>query len=240
LKLTEKTKSVLKILLWTVVLTLTVRAVCLRVAGVCLIPTDSMEDAILAGDRILVCRAGRNAVSRNDMIIFNHPGESGVQLVKRCIGLPGDTVELCGGIVYINGKPVDTLSTVRMPATDSPPLDFPLHTLGWTINSYGPVVVPAKGLTAPLDSVNTSLYRNIVRMESGRYIQYAGALPVEQYTFKTNCYFVLGDNRNNSLDSRYWGFVPEEAVIGKAVLVCFSVDANLKRIRWNRTGKILK
>jgi signal peptidase I len=149
----------------------------------------------------------------------------------------GDTVALRNGVVYVNGRVIAAPATARISSTDHP-LDFPLRSLGWTMNSYGPVTTPAKGLSVPLDSVNINLYRHVIRMEKGEDIQPSDT-PVENYTFKTDCYFVLGDHRNNSIDSRYWGFVPEETVIGKALLVYFSKDAQQKRIRWNRIGKIL-
>ncbi|MDR1221826.1 MAG: signal peptidase I [Tannerella sp.] len=223
---------VIKTLLWTVLLVLTVQTVQRWVADVCLIPSNSMENTILAGDRILVCKSGSNAIRRNDVMIFNHPDGSGVQLIKRCIGLPGDTVTLHDGVVYINGRTVAVPPTVKMSPEDYP-VDFPLQSLGWTINNYGPVVTPAKGLSVPLDSVNTNLYRHIIGRET------EGQMPAECHTFRTDCYFVLGDNRNHSIDSRYWGFVPGYAIIGKATFVYFSRDPNQKTIRWNRIGKVL-
>ncbi|GHS93822.1 signal peptidase I [Bacteroidia bacterium] len=237
MKIVEKTKNIANILLWTVVLVLLANAVRLRIAGVCLIPTDSMENAIMAGDRIMVGKVRRGAIGRNDVIIFSHLDGSGVQLVKRCVGLPGDTVALREGIVYVNGEAIVVPPTVKASPSDHVS-DFPLRSLGWTINNYGPVVAPAKGLSVLLDSVNVNLYRHVIGMEKVGDIQYSDTL-IEHYTFKTDGYFVLGDHRNNSLDSRYWGFVPEDSIIGKALLVCFSRDVNQKRIRWERVGKII-
>jgi len=239
LNFTKKTKSIAGILLLALALVVTVQTVQLWIADVCLIPSESMENAILAGDRILVSKVGCDVFSRNDVIIFNHPDESGVQLVKRCVGLPGDTVTVCDGIVYINCEAITTPATVKMSATDYP-VEFPLRSLEWTINNYGPVVVPAKGLSVLLDSANINLYRHLIRIENIFRMERDPEVSVEHYTFKTDCYFVLGDHRNNSIDSRYWGFVPEEAIIGKAVLVYFSRDANQKLIRWNRIGKIIR
>lgn len=213
-------------------LVLTVKTVQRWVADVCLIPSYSMENAILAGDRILVRKSGSNAIRRNDVIIFNHPDGSGVQLIKRCIGLPGDTVTLRDGVAHINGRMIVMPPTVKMSQEDYP-VDFPLQSLGWTINNYGPVLTPAKGLSVPLDSANINLYRHVIEWEM------EGRTPVECHTFRTDCYFVLGDNRNNSIDSRYWGFVPGDAIIGKAAFVYFSRDPNQKTIRWDRIGTVL-
>jgi signal peptidase I len=200
-----------------------------------------MENTILAGDRILVGKTGCFAINRNDMIVFNHPEGNGTQLIKRCVGFPGDTVALRDGVVYVNGKVIPAPATAKISSEDHP-LDFPLRSLGWTINNFGPVTTPVKGLSVPLDSVNVNLYRHVIRMENAEKIQPSDTsnTSVENHTFKTDCYFVLGDYRNNSLDSRYWGFVPEEVIVGKAILVYFSKDAQQQRIRWDRIGKILK
>lgn len=225
--------------MWIAVFVLTVLIIQRWLADVCLIPTDSMENTILAGDRILVCKIGNNVVRRNDVIIFNHPDGNGIQLVKRCVGLPGDTVTICNDIVYVNGRDVAVPSTVKTSASDFP-VDFPHPNLGWTIRNYGPVIAPAKGRSVRLDSINANLYRHIVRIEKEEEAVPYPNISKESYTFRTDGYFVLGDNRSNSIDSRYWGFVPKDAIIGKAVLVYFSKDMHQGRIRWNRTGKVLK
>lgn len=224
-------------MLWIVTLVLVVQQVRLRIADVCLIPTDSMEDTILAGDRIVVGKTDR-AIRRNDLIVLNHPDGSGVQLIKRCIGLPGDVVSIRAGVVYVNEKAVTAPSSVKISSTDHP-LDFPHGSLGWTINNYGPVVTPMTGLSVHLDSLNVNLYQHVIRLEK-KGNRYFSGIPPGDYTFKTDCYFVLGDYRSNSIDSRHWGFVPRELIIGKALLVYFSKDADKKQIRWNRIGKRLK
>ena len=219
---------------WTVVFVLAVNMIRQWVADVCLIPSISMERTIMAGDRIVVLKTEKEDYSRNDLIIFNHPDDNGLQLVKRCIGLPGDTVILREGVVHVNGKPVVDPPSVRAPQTDYP-LDFPLQSLAWTANDYGPVVTPAKQLYVVLDSVSMNLYRNVIRLENGDTPDTGG-----DYMFQTDCYFVLGDNRSCSVDSRHWGFVPKELIVGKAYMVCFSIDSDVKRIRWERFGKLLK
>ena len=227
-----------KTLLWVVLLVLIVQLTRYWIADVCLVPSDSMMEAILPGDRIVVSKINSSNIHFNDVIVFNHPDAGGAQLVKRCIGFPGDTVLLRAGIVYINNNIITPPATVIIPQTDYS-LDFPHQSLEWTINNYGPVVTPSKGLSVRLDSVNINLYRHIIQIEKEGYSQHFDISVGDYYTFKTNCYFVLGDNRNNSIDSRYWGFVPEEFIVGKAVLVYFSKDIMQKKIRWNRIGKIL-
>jgi signal peptidase I len=103
-------------------------------------------------------------------------------------------------------------------------------TFGWTIDHYGPLIIPYKGMTIQLNQRNYQLYeRTINRLEQGKLKErngcyYLDGVPATHYIFQHNYYFMMGDNRNNSNDSRYWGFVPEENIVGKATLVLFSND----------------
>ena len=226
-------------LLWLCTFVLLLRLVQARVADVCRCPTDSMENAIMAGDRLVVRKT--QEINRGDVFVFNHPSGENLQLVKRCIGLPGDTVRIVKGAIYINGQIGKAILSVRKSSFDFP-LEFPLQSLGWDVNNFGPVVTPAKGLTVGLDSANMNLYRNVIQFEGREAsckegIFYIDEQPATEYTFRTNGYFVLGDNRGNSLDSRHWGFVSEELVVGRVVMVYFSRDAARRSIRWERTGR---
>lgn len=110
--------------------------------------------------------------------------------------------------------------------------------LKWTITDYGPLVVPFKGMTLNLNKRNIQLYRRTInRLEKVKLkISSTGCTIndtlADQYTFKHDYFFMMGDNRNNSNDSRYWGFVPEENVVGKAVVILFSNDES--GIKWKR------
>jgi len=243
LNLSEKTQwRILITFLCLCIVILSVRLVQYWLIDVCLVPTDSMENAIMAGDRLIV-RKTRN-VNRHDVIIFNHPNGSNDQLVKRCIGLPGDTVGIVRSAIYINGKINIAIPTVRKSSYDFK-VEFPLRTLEWDINNFGPVVTPIKGLSVPLDSTNMNLYFNTIQFEGEKIsckdnIFYIGKNQATDYTFNTNSYFVLGDNRGNSLDSRHFGFVSEELIVGKVLMVYFSRDVNRRSIRWERVGLIVK
>ena len=206
------------------------------VLGVSQVPTPSMENTVLAGDRIAVGTI-RGSIERNEIIVFNDPAGSDMQLLKRVIGLPGDTVLIRSGIVYINGSAIAPPAAIRQ-APSAAVLDFPHPDLGWTLHYFGPVVVPQKGASVLLDSMNMPLYQLMIRVERGEEITCA-ELPTERYVFTTNGYFVLGDSRTNSIDSRHFGFVSQELLVGRALMVVFSRDPHTGQIRWGDIGKRL-
>ena len=132
---------------------------------------------------------------------------------------------------------------------DSPLMLFPYTETGWTRDNYGPIWIPAKGSTIELNETNLALYsraievyeHNDFKIEDGKV--FINGIESDTYTFKMDYYFMMGDNRHNSLDSRYWGFVPEDHIVGKPVFIWLSTDANRKfpsNIRWNRFLKLCK
>ena len=128
---------------------------------------------------------------------------------------------------------------------------FPFDsTYRWNVDNYGPINIPKKGVTVQLNSSNICFYRRIIGVfEENKLLEKDGKIFINgkesaSYTFKMNYYWMMGDNRHNSADSRYWGFVPEDHVVGTAVFVWLSLDPNKSlldgKIRWNKLFRIVK
>ena len=132
---------------------------------------------------------------------------------------------------------------------DSEAILFPFVETGWTRDNYGPLWIPAKGESVVLTDENLPLYRRIIEVYEGNAFEELGdgryrinGEETDRYTFQMDYYFMMGDNRHNSLDSRYWGFVPEDHVVGKPRVIWMSTDENQKfprNIRWRRLLKFL-
>jgi signal peptidase I len=131
-----------------------------------------------------------------------------------------------------------------IPATEDDGPVFPYDTIHkWTRNNFGPIWIPRKGVTLTLTPENYSIYERAIRvyehnqfeMKNGKFI--LNGKEVTSYTFKMNYYWMMGDNRLESQDSRYWGFVPEDRIVGRASIIWFSWDGGP---RWNRLFRTVK
>ena len=170
------------------------------------IPSASMEPTLLVGDFLLVDKqvglevpphmfAPASEIHRGDVIIFHYPVDASLHLVKRVIGLPGDRLRMRDGHVFINGDAlIEPYAVYRPAGPDSYRDDFP------RMISADPGI------------------------DSRWWIQMHTLVSHGELTVPAESYFVLGDNRNDSEDSRYWGLVPRAAIVGKPLLIYFSLN----------------
>ena len=258
--------------------------------------------------------SGRDyTISRLGPVIVR-PTDKKDHYVKRCVALPGDTLSVKDGLVYIDGvqqevypgiqltyrvttdghkinpKIIDNLSLnvgelfydSRIPGYPAMPLTaqmlekvkalsnvvevvpnidvwpstmdsylmiFPFtENTHWTRDFFGPLWIPEKGATVTLDAESLPFYERIIRDYEHNDLSvsndkiYINGEEAKEYTFKQDYYFMMGDNRHNSLDSRYWGFVPEDHIVGKPSVIWLSTDRDRKfpnNIRWKRFLKFV-
>lgn len=282
---------------------------------------------------------GFTQVKNGDVVVFNYPPlrpnepdypkDLRTNYIKRCIGIPGDVVQIRQEQVFINGKaavmperaqttwfmkttevlddhffrqyaivndfnspegpfinwqPVEVqnaatkaseligyrINTSRAmlekikaldwvkgvepltePAGQTGPGIYGSSVYAWNQDNFGSLTVPKKGMTVPVNRETIALYGPVIsRYEDNANVVQTptsitiGGKAVTEYTFKQDYYFMMGDNRHNSEDSRYWGFVPEDHVVGKAVFVWMSVDPAPEnvwhKIRWNRLFRVIR
>jgi signal peptidase I len=203
-------------------------------------------------------------VMGGDVIVFKYPGDrdemtapNSVEYVKRCVAVAGDTVALREGDLYVNGKYIRFNTNGKRPYFPESYSDERLFPAGgsYNVDFYGPVIVPKSGDVITLTRKNFTLYSKLIWQEGHKVeLSADGTIRIDgtiatTYVVERNYLFVLGDNFYNSSDSRFWGFMPEENVVGRAALVYWSKSDPENRhdnslssttIRWDRIGTIVR
>ncbi|MDR3628403.1 MAG: signal peptidase I [Ignavibacteriaceae bacterium] len=203
----------------------------------------------------------------NDVIIFKYPGnlneiqpDDEIDFIKRVIGCPGDTLQIINKTVLINKDKIPlpaNSSFSRYNILGSNVTDKRIFPPGknWNSDNYGPLIIPYKGMKVKLNVKNIDEWELIIDRELGpKAVSVEGTVitingsPVREYEFTKNYYFVMGDNRDDSMDSRYWGFLPEDNIIGRAILIYWSLEQPVSfdnmslffhSIRWGRILKVI-
>lgn len=219
------------------------------------------------GKDVKIRRApGYTHVKNNDVVVFHipHPNtwdkiemNMSKYFIKRCIGIPGDTLQIINGIYVINSdttKHYGNVSAERMLSKTTKEAlpegvyrTFPWDSeLNWNIKDFGPLYIPAKGDKIVLNRTNALLYKKMIEWEKDTLLKFdndtlwENEKPLLAYTFTHNYFFMGGDKVENSQDSRYWGLLPDELIVGKAWIIWKSIDPYSKRIQQDRILKRIK
>jgi len=209
---------------------------------------------------------GIRPLQRGEVVVFNFPKSGGdwheikmdfnLYYVKRVVGMPGDTLSIVDGFYRIrnsceivgNWRNQFQLSNTSDSILESCILNtFPFNKqYAWTIKNFGPIYIPRANECLTINVTNILLYKEIVEYETGKKLKvsndivFLGDKILKYYRFKQNYYFMAGDQVLNSQDSRYWGLLPEDHIVGKAICILRSKDIITGEIRWNRMLKTIK
>ncbi len=165
-------------------------------------------------------------------------------VVNATLPLSGDILERIKRLPYVEDiSPVITMKGYKEKQL------FPHNENDWNVDNYGPILIPQKGMTVELNEENIELYKRIITAFEKNSLEeingeyYINNNPATTYTFQMDYYWMMGDNRHNSADSRFWGFVPEDHVVGKASFVWLSLNkdqSGIKKVRWNKLFRKIK
>ena len=283
----QRVMSLLKTLLFTLLVAFFLKIFVIEAFR---IPSGSMENTLLVGDFLIVNKLAYGLktprfvpltnlpipsvtlplfgeVRRGDVVVFEFPGKHSGEdsagpeyYIKRCMGIPGDTIMMRQGLVTINGRevllPTHAKSSVfsGRVVVDDVDIGTPAG-LTNDGNNFGPIVVPKRGDVIPLTPHSIPSWEKLIEREHHSVqVSPTGSIVVDgvassHYVVEHDYYFMLGDNRGNSLDSRFWGFVPDDHIVGEALLLYWSQDpvrtdegvhARSSTVRWNRIGTLIR
>lgn len=204
---------------------------------------------------------------RGDVVVFDFPGyrdepqsKEVVNYIKRLVGEPGDTILIRNRVLYVNHQFVQNAPDALIDQTsihDTNMVDPRIFPRGsrWNEDNYGPIVVPKKGDVIKINDDNFDMWRTFIireghncRIASDGKV-FVDELPVSEYLIEKNYFFMMGDHRTNSLDSRFWGFMPRENIVGEAMMIYWSWNPDIPfgrfgdlwdSIRWSRIAKIIR
>lgn len=192
---------------------------------------------------------------QGDVFIFEYPLEDRTNYIKRLVAEPGQTVEIRDKVLYVDGVKFPNSENTKYignsvkPRYMQDPQIFPPG-MG-NKDNYGPFRVPKKGDVLPATRRNLELIKYLAVQDGHDFMYRGGRMyidgkPANQYTVNQNYYFAMGDNRDNSWDSRFWGPVPGDNILGRGMVTYFSINKNVpfyrffKKIRWNRIGHLVR
>ncbi|MDR3236541.1 MAG: signal peptidase I [Prevotellaceae bacterium] len=207
---------------------------------------------------------GYRKVKRNDVLVFHFPYSTSDKIAldfntfyaKRCVAVPRDTFYIENGFYKVKNLP-DTIGyypnqkKVSLRPTGS--FDegvfrcFPYHpAYNWNVKDFGTLYVPGRGDTVMIDTIRVAPYIKLIEYETGKQITmhdgavYIDTVAIDKYVFEKNYYFMAGDYAEDSRDSRYWGLLPEDFIVGKAFFIWRAKDRNTGKWLWQRFFKTVK
>ncbi len=199
---------------------------------------------------------GLRKLHYNDVVVFNYPQVGGriafkINYVycKRCVALPGDTLYVENGHYRCNNyrgalglqSEQDRLET-SLSDTDKVEIYMPYEQVGWTLKQLGPLYIPRENDIIALTPKEATIYKSLIEYETGKKVTvdregnrvFLDNRPITEYQWRHNYYFMAGDNVCDSIDSRYWGLVPEDYIVGVVTMISYSKDRETDEIKWER------
>lgn len=216
----------------------------------------------LKGEKVNVYRLpSLSKIKRNDVLVFNFPYSEWNKwdnmkmhvsncYIKRCVAIPGDTLSIHNGIYQIGNSNImvgniESQKRIMMFNPKNIPNEqyftLPFDTvIKWNIMEFGPFYIPRKNDSIPMNRTNFLLYEKLIEWEQGAELHfhdekaYINDVQMTGYRFKNNYYFMSGDNSMKSVDSRFWGLIPEDFIVGRACFILSSYSHEIQKYRWNR------